>query len=117
MNVENVESYVTTNGMSDRASWRQAPIWDLRSDFFFCQTVAVSLTWGALSDEKTGLDFYNVQYRIVRIHGNSFGTKACLLKRSLLSSRGSIVACVTTGILCLAPCYLVATRSLLSVVA
>jgi hypothetical protein len=57
-------SYVTTDGQSASLSWRQAPIWDLRPDFFFCVTVAGLLMWGSLSDEGTGLSFTmcNVQY-------------------------------------------------------
>jgi hypothetical protein len=35
----------------------QAPIWGLRPDFYYCQTVADLLLWGALSDERTGLSF------------------------------------------------------------
>jgi hypothetical protein len=38
-------------------SCNQAPIWDLRPDFYYCQTVARLLMWGALSDERTGLLF------------------------------------------------------------
>jgi hypothetical protein len=59
-----VTSHVTTDGQSASLSWCQAPIWDLRSDFYFCQTVVGLLMWGALSDEGTGLSFtiYNVQY-------------------------------------------------------
>jgi hypothetical protein len=38
-------------------SWYQAPIWGLRPDFYFCQTVAGLLMWGALSDERTCLQF------------------------------------------------------------
>jgi hypothetical protein len=30
---------------------------DLRPDFYYCQTVAGLLMWGALSDERTGLPF------------------------------------------------------------
>jgi hypothetical protein len=26
-------------------SWCQAPIWDLRPDFYYCQTIACSLIW------------------------------------------------------------------------
>jgi hypothetical protein len=42
--------------------WCQAPIWDLKPDFFFCLTFASLLMWGALSDERTGLSFtvYNI---------------------------------------------------------
>jgi hypothetical protein len=34
-----------------------APIWYLRPDFYYCQTVAGLLMWGTLSDEGTGLTF------------------------------------------------------------
>jgi hypothetical protein len=52
-----VESYVTTDGQSASLSWNKAPIWGLRPDFYYCQTVAGLLMWGALSDERTGLSF------------------------------------------------------------
>jgi hypothetical protein len=51
------ESYVTTDGQSARLSWNKAPIWGLRQDLDYCQTVAGLLLWGALSDERTGLSF------------------------------------------------------------
>jgi hypothetical protein len=41
---------------SARLSWKKAPIWGLRPDFYYCQTVAGFLM-GALSDERTGLSF------------------------------------------------------------
>jgi hypothetical protein len=37
--------------------WCQAPIWGLRPDVYYCQTVARLLMWGALSDERTSLPF------------------------------------------------------------
>jgi hypothetical protein len=45
-------------------SWNKAPVWDLGPDFYYCKTIAGLLTWGALSDERSGLSFtmYNVQY-------------------------------------------------------
>jgi hypothetical protein len=49
------ESYITTDGPSPRLSWNKAHIWCLRPDFYYCQTVAVLLMSGALSDERTGL--------------------------------------------------------------
>jgi hypothetical protein len=49
------ESYITTYGQSASLSWNKAPIWGLRPDFYYCQTVAGLLMWGALSDERTGL--------------------------------------------------------------
>jgi hypothetical protein len=38
-------------------SWNKAPVWGLRPDFYYCQTVAGLLMWGALSDQRTGLSF------------------------------------------------------------
>jgi hypothetical protein len=52
-----VESYITTDGPSASLSWNKAPIWDLWPDFYYCQTVAGLLIWGALSDARTGLSF------------------------------------------------------------
>jgi hypothetical protein len=49
--------YVTTDGRSASLFWNKAPIWGLRPDFYYCQTAAVLLMWGALSDERTGLSF------------------------------------------------------------
>jgi hypothetical protein len=51
------ESYVTTDGQSASLSWNKAPIWDLRPDFYYRQTVGGLLIWCALSDERTGLPF------------------------------------------------------------
>jgi hypothetical protein len=51
------QSYVTTDGQSASLSWCQAPIWGLRPNFYYCQAVTDLLTWGALSDERTGLRF------------------------------------------------------------
>jgi hypothetical protein len=50
-----VESYVTTDGASTSLSWNKAPIWDLRPDLYYCQTVAGLLMSCALSDERTSL--------------------------------------------------------------
>jgi hypothetical protein len=36
-----VESYVTTDGESASLSWNKAPIWGLRPDFYYYQTVTV----------------------------------------------------------------------------
>jgi hypothetical protein len=51
------ESYVTTDGQSASLSWNKGLIWGLRPDFYYCQTVAGLLIWGALSDERTGVSF------------------------------------------------------------
>jgi hypothetical protein len=42
----------------------KAPIWGLRPDFHYCQTIAGLLIWGTLSDNRTGLSFtmYSIQY-------------------------------------------------------
>jgi hypothetical protein len=50
-------SYITTDGQSASLSWNKAPVWGLRPDFYYCQTFACFLMWGALSDERTGLSF------------------------------------------------------------
>jgi hypothetical protein len=51
------ESYVTTDGQSASLSWNKAPIWGLRPDLYYCQTVSGLLMWGALSVERMGLSF------------------------------------------------------------
>jgi hypothetical protein len=51
------QSYVTTDSQSVSLSWYKAPMWGLRPDLYFCQTVAGLLICGALSDERTGLSF------------------------------------------------------------
>jgi hypothetical protein len=49
------QSYITTDGQSASLSWNKAPNWGLRPDLCYCQRVAGSFMWGALSDERTGL--------------------------------------------------------------
>jgi hypothetical protein len=51
------ESYVTTDGQSASLSWNKAPIWGLRPEYYYCQTVAGLLMLSALSDKRTGLSF------------------------------------------------------------
>jgi hypothetical protein len=51
------ESYATTDSQSASLSWNKAPIWGLRQDFYYCQTVASLLMWGDLSDERMGVSF------------------------------------------------------------
>jgi hypothetical protein len=36
---------------------QSAPIWGLRPEFYYCQTIAGLLMWGALFDERTDLSF------------------------------------------------------------
>jgi hypothetical protein len=51
------ESCVTTDGQWASLSWNKAPIWGLRPDFYYCQTVARLSLCSALSDERMGLSF------------------------------------------------------------
>jgi hypothetical protein len=51
------ESYITTDGQAASLSWNKAPTWGLRTYFYYFQTVACLLMWGALSDERTGMSF------------------------------------------------------------
>jgi hypothetical protein len=51
------EPYVATDGQSASLSWNGAPIWGLRQDFYYCQTVAGLLMWDTLTDERTDLSF------------------------------------------------------------
>jgi hypothetical protein len=46
-----------TDSQSVRLSWNKAPIWGLRPNFYYCQTVAGLFIWGALSDERAGVSF------------------------------------------------------------
>jgi hypothetical protein len=50
-------SYITTDGQPASLSWNKAPIWDLRPDLYYCQTVAGLLMLGAPFDERTDLSF------------------------------------------------------------
>jgi hypothetical protein len=55
--VSDSESYITTDDQSASLSCNKAPIWDLWSDFYYCQTVDGLSMWGTLYDEWTGLSF------------------------------------------------------------
>jgi hypothetical protein len=63
-----VESFVTTAGQSASLSWNKAPIWGLRPDFHYRQTVEGLLILGVLSDERTGLSFIIATDRRQRSH-------------------------------------------------
>jgi hypothetical protein len=58
--VESCRVLCYTDGQSASLSWNKTPIWGLRPDFYYCQTVADLLMWGALSEERTGLSFTTV---------------------------------------------------------
>jgi hypothetical protein len=51
------ESYITTDGQSASLSGNKAPIWGLRQDFYYCQTIGGFLIRGSLSGERAGLKF------------------------------------------------------------
>jgi hypothetical protein len=51
------ESHVTTDGQPASLSWNKTPIWGLDQIFIIVWHLRVSLIWGALSDESTGLSF------------------------------------------------------------
>jgi hypothetical protein len=57
LNSTDSEYYITTDGQSTSLSWNKAPVWGLRPHFYYCQTVAGLLMWGALPDERKGLLF------------------------------------------------------------
>jgi hypothetical protein len=52
------ESYVTTDGQSASLSWNKAPIWGLRPDLYYYQTVAVFYVGRSLWQED-GSVVYN----------------------------------------------------------
>jgi hypothetical protein len=62
------ESYITTDAQPASLSWNKAPIWCLRPDLYYCQTVAGLLMWGVLSDKRTGLSFTIVAGHRKRSH-------------------------------------------------
>jgi hypothetical protein len=51
------EFYLTTDAQSASLSLNKVPIWGLRPDYYYCQTLAGLLMWGALSDDRTGLSY------------------------------------------------------------
>jgi hypothetical protein len=51
------QSYVTTNGQSASLSCCQAPIWNPRPYFRYCQTLMGFLMWGVLTDKRIGLSY------------------------------------------------------------
>jgi hypothetical protein len=67
LSISQSQSYVKTDGQSVSLSWNKTPIWGLRQDFYYRQTVADLLIWGALSDKRTGLLF--LFRRLLRLAG------------------------------------------------
>jgi hypothetical protein len=45
---------------SARLSWNKAPIWGLRPDLYYCQTVVGLLMWGALSTNWVAPVFFKI---------------------------------------------------------
>jgi hypothetical protein len=58
------QSYVTTDGHSASLSWNKAPIWGLRPDFHYCQTINGFVDMGRPLWREEGSVFYNVEYTI-----------------------------------------------------
>jgi hypothetical protein len=52
-----VKVMLRPTAQSASPSWNKAPVWGLRSDFYYCQTVAGLLMLGAISDERMGVSF------------------------------------------------------------
>jgi hypothetical protein len=52
-----VEVMLRPTVQSASPSWNKEPIWGLRPDLYYCQTVTGLLIWGAISDERTGRSF------------------------------------------------------------
>jgi hypothetical protein len=72
-----------TDGQSASLSWNKAPIWGLRPNLYYCQTVAGLLKWGALSDEMTGLSLVinskvKVTLRLTVSQSGSLSVEPCL---------------------------------------
>jgi hypothetical protein len=57
------ESYITTDGQLTSLSWNKAPIWGLRPDLYYCQTVAGLLMWGRSLWREDGSVCYNCCWR------------------------------------------------------
>jgi hypothetical protein len=74
------ESCITTDGQLANLSSNKAPVWGLGPYFYYCQTVADLLMWGALSDDRTGLPFTIAPDPLQRIFGSeSRGTRDHIL--------------------------------------
>jgi hypothetical protein len=70
-------------GQSVSLSWNKSPIRGLRSDFYYCQTLAGLLAWSALSDERTGLSVTiaaGPRQRTLRSHSVDLATKFYCLR-------------------------------------
>jgi hypothetical protein len=78
------ESYVTTDGQLARLSWNKAPMWGLRPDFYYCQTIAGLLMWSALSDERTGLP---LKLLLVLASAVIFGSESRVIRDHILLSQ------------------------------
>jgi hypothetical protein len=52
---------------SGSLSWNKAPIWGLRPDLYYCQTVAGLLMCGTFSDERMGLSFARLKSAVISL--------------------------------------------------
>jgi hypothetical protein len=62
-------------------SWNKAPIWGLRPDLYYCQTVAVLLIWGALRRED--------------------GSVVCQTRSAIISLLSGCTVCILQVIKCM----------------
>jgi hypothetical protein len=65
-----LEPYITTDGQSASLSWKKAPVWALRPEFYYCQTVAGLLVWGALTRGRA----YRLQLLLALASTDIFGS-------------------------------------------
>jgi hypothetical protein len=97
--VESYE-YVMTDGQSASVSWNKVPIWGLRPDFYYCQTVAGLLMWGAgllmwgaLCDDRTGR---RLQLLLGLASAVILGSESCVTHDHILLSRLHFLSPPTT---------------------
>jgi hypothetical protein len=82
------QSYVTTDDQSASLVFVSSPIWGPRPDFYYCQTVAGLLMWGALSDERRvcRLQLFLAFASAVTLGSESRGTHDHILLSQILDS-------------------------------
>jgi hypothetical protein len=93
---------LTTDGQSASVSCCQAPIWGLRPDFYYCQTVAGLSLWGALCEERMGLPFtVAAGPRQCSLRGSEYrGTRDHILLSQIQDSpnlEGQVPVCISAS--------------------